>query len=96
MRELWASCSPFPLFVIGWGIGSMTEGSIIKFNGDELNLIIRGQDRIENDIREIRKDLSDLKDKVALKSDMYKILGLMVLAAAGSAAVVVFVLGRAS
>ena len=74
----------------------MTEDSIIKFSGDELNLIIRGQDRIENDIREIRKDLSDLKDKVALKSDMYKILGLMVLAAAGAAAVVAFVLGRAS
>ena len=74
----------------------MTEDSIIKFSGDELNLMIRGQDRIENDIREIRKDLSDLKDKVALKSDMYKILGLMVLAAAGAAAVVAFVLGRAS
>ena len=74
----------------------MTEDSIIKFSGDELNLIIRGQDRIENDIREIRKDLSDLKDKVALKSDMYKILGLMVLAAAGAAAVAAFVLGRAS
>ena len=74
----------------------MTEDSIIKFSGDELNLIIRGQDRIENDIREIRTDLSDLKDKVALKSDMYKILGLMVLAAAGAAAVVAFVLGRGS
>ena len=75
----------------------MTEDSIIKFSGDELHLIIRGQDdRIENDIREIRKDLSDLKDKVALKSDMYKILGLMVLAAAGAAAVAAFVLGRAS
>ena len=74
----------------------MTEDSIIKFSGDGLNLIIRGQDRTENDIREIRKDLSDLKDKVALKSDMYKILGLMVLAAAGAAAVAAFVHGHAS
>ena len=73
----------------------MIEESTIKFSGDELTLIIRGQDRIENDIREIRKDLSDLKDKVALKSDMYRILGLMVLAAAGAAAVAVSVLGSA-
>ena len=74
----------------------MTEDSTIKFSGDELNLIIRGQDRIENDIREIRAGLSDLNDKVAMKSDMYKILGLMVLAASAAAAVAAFVLGSGS
>ena len=71
----------------------MIEDSTIKFSGDEMTLIIRGQDRIENDIREIRSDLKDLRDTVALRGDMYKILGLMVLAASGAAAVATFVLG---
>ena len=71
----------------------MTEDSTIKFSGDELSLITRGQDRIESDIREIRSDLKDLKDKVAMKSDMYKIFGLVVAAATGAAATAAFVLG---
>ena len=71
----------------------MIEDSAIKFSGDELSLITRGQDRIESDIREIRSDIKDLKDKVAMKSDMYKILGLMVAAATGAAAMAAFVLG---
>ena len=48
--------------------------------------------RIEADVREIRKDLNALKSTVALKSDMYRILGFIILAATGAAAVATFVL----
>lgn len=72
----------------------MTDQPIFHLHsGDELTFVVKGLDRIEYDIREIRSDLKDLKDKVALKSDMYRILGLMVLAASGAAAVAAFILG---
>ena len=74
----------------------MPDDSTIKFSGDEMNLIIRGQDRIENDLREIRSNLSDLRDRVAMKSDMYRILGLMTLAAGGAAGIATFVLRSTS
>ena len=62
-------------------------------NGNELTFLVRGLDRIEADIRECRQEISDLKNTVALKSDMYKIFGLMVVAATGAAAAAAFILG---
>ena len=70
----------------------MTEDSTFKFSSEGLTLITKGQDRIENDIREIRKDIKDLRGEVAMKSDMYKTFGLMVLAATTAAAAAVFIL----
>ena len=55
-------------------------------------MLLKGLGRIEADVREIRKDLNDLKSTVALKSDMYRILGLIILAATGAATVATFVL----
>ena len=75
----------------------MTDGpSFERHSGNELIFVVRGLDRIEADIREIRSDINSLKSTVALKGDMYKILGLMTLAAAGAAGVAAFVLQSAS
>ena len=80
-----------------WGIGRVTDAPPFeRYSGHELTFVARGLDRIEADIRELRSDINGLKSTVALKNDMYKIFGLMVLAAAGAAGAVAFILGQAS
>ena len=75
----------------------MTDGPTVElYRGNGLTFLVRGLDRIETDIREIRGDINDLKSTVALKGDMYKILGLMVLVATGTAGVAAFILGIAT
>ena len=75
----------------------MTDGPTFElYSGNGLTFIVRGLDRIEADIREIRSDINGLKSTVALKGDMYKILGLMALAATGAAGVAAFILGIAT
>ena len=64
-------------------------GSIeFKGCGDELDYFVRGQDRMRADIRDIRADVEDLRGTVALRGDLFRILGLLVLTAVCTAFVV--------
>ena len=80
------------MLTLCWGCRMTDESPLQRSGGDERFLLLKGLGRIEADVREIRKDLNDLKSTVALKSDMYRILGLIILAATGAATVATFVL----
>ena len=42
-----------------WGIGKVTDGPTVElYSGNGLTFLVRGLDRIEADIREIRGDIN--------------------------------------